>query len=187
MKYTVLIHRYAKALLDYAVKNDAVERILDDLKLVNETLLQSRELQTLLNQPFVSKAHKINILTELFKNRITDTCLDFLNLMIDKNRESIMGNIYQKYYELYLEYKKIGVVTVTTAVELDKHTTERIVKILQHKIIKKDTIEINNVIDKDIIGGFIFNYDDYQYDASVKATLKRLNSIFDENLFIKGY
>lgn len=187
MKYTILVHRYAKALLDYAIKNNMVEEVLVDFQLVKETLSSSKELAAILNQPFVSKNRKINILTNLFKDKVQDVTLKFIVLMIEKNRVGIIVLMYDKYYELYLEYKKIGVVTITTAVELDDKTRERILNILKHKIIKKDTIEIKNVINKDIIGGFIVNYSDYQYDASVKATLKRLHYIFEENLFVKGY
>ena len=187
MKYTILVHRYAKALLDYAINNNMVDEVLDDFQLVKDTLSSSKELVAILNQPFVSKNRKINILTNLFKDKVQDVTLKFIVLMIEKNRVGIIVLMYDKYYELYLEYKKIGVVTITTAVELDDKTKERILNILKHKIIKKDTIEIKNVINKDIIGGFIVNYSDYQYDASVKATLKRLHYIFEEKLFVKGY
>ena len=88
---------------------------------------------------------------------------------------------------MYLDYKKIAVVTVTSAVELDEHTTDRIVNILKHKIVDKDTIQIKNVIDRNIIGGFKVGYMDYEYDASVVSTLKRLHSVFEENLFVKGF
>jgi F-type H+-transporting ATPase subunit delta len=113
--------------------------------------------------------------------------LDFVNLLIEKNRDEIISNIYDEYHELYLEHKKIAVVTVTSAVVLDEHTTNRIVNILKHKIVKRDTIQIKNVIDKNIIGGFKVSYMDYEYDASVVSTLKRLHSVFEENLFVKGF
>ena len=77
--------------------------------------------------------------------------------------------------------------TVTSAVDLDEQTTKRIVDVLKHKIVEKDTIQIKNVIDKNIIGGFKVSYEDYEYDASLVSTLKRLHSVFEENLFVKGF
>jgi F-type H+-transporting ATPase subunit delta len=113
--------------------------------------------------------------------------LNFLSLLIEKNRDEIITDVYDEYYEMYLDYKKIAVVTVTSAIALDEQTTDRIVNILKHKIVKKDVIQVKNVIDKNILGGFKVNYMDYEYDASVVNTLKRLHSVFEENLFVKGY
>lgn len=187
MRFTVLVGRYAKALLDVAVNNDMVDKILHDMKLVDETLENSMELRNIVEQPFISKSHKKNIFEKLFKDKISELTLNFLKLMVDKNREDIITNIYEKYYELYLEHMKVAVVTITSAVFLDEATKQRIVNIIKPKIADELIIDINNVINKDIIGGFIVNYKDFHYDASVKGTLKHLHKNFSENLFVKGY
>lgn len=187
MKPNLLVHRYAKAFLDLAVQNDLVDKTLDDLLLIKTTIEDNKELEILIHQPFVSKERKANILNRLFVDRVATISLNLVNLLIEKNRDSIITDIYDKYYEIYLDYKKIAVVTVTSAVALDEKTSNRIVNILKHKIVNKDTIEIKNVVDKTIIGGFIVKYNDYVYDASVTHTLKRLHSDFEENLFVKGY
>lgn len=187
MRFTVLVNRYAKALLDAAIKDNVVDTVLVELKFVTDTIKSSKELSSLLTQPFISKAHKIGILKKLFENKISKLTLDFLRLMLDKNREDVLLDVYEKFYDLYLEHKKIAVVTITTMVALDDVTKQRIVNILKHKIKDESVIEIKNVIDKDIIGGFIVNYKDFHYDASVKGTVKRLHKTFSENLFVKGY
>lgn len=187
MKSSVLVHRYAKAFLDLAIQRNVVDKSLDDLLLVKTTIEGNKELRTLIHQPFVSKERKINILTKLFQNKVENITIDFLRLLIEKNRDAIITVVYDTYYGLYHDYKKIALVTVVSAVNIDAATTERIVNILRHKIVKMDSIKIENVIDKSIIGGFIVKYKDYVYDASVTNTLKRLHSIFEENLYIKDY
>ena len=187
MRFTVLVGRYAKALLDAAINNEMVDKTLHDMRLVDETLENSMELRNIIEQPFISKEHKKNIFEKLFKDKISEQTLNFLKLMVEKNREDVIINVYEKFYELYLEYKKIAVVTITSAVTLDDTTKQRIVNIVRHKITDESVIEINNVIDKGIIGGFIVNYKDFRYDASVAGTVKRLYRQFSENLFVKGY
>ena len=187
MKPNILTHRYAKAFMDLAMQNNVVDKCLDDLLLVKTTIEANEELRTLIYQPFVSKEHKVNILTRLFKDRTEPIIIDLLRLLIEKNRDEIITEIYDEYHELYLEYKKIAVVTVTSAVCLDEKTTNRIINIIRNKIVGKDSIEIKNVVDKKIIGGFIVKYKDYEYDASVRNTLKRLQSSFEGNLYVKKY
>ena len=187
MKSSILVHRYTKAFFELAMQNDVVDKALDDLLLIKVTLKENKERDTLIHQPFVSKNHKTNIVTKIFKDRVDDITLNLVNLLIEKNRDEIITDIYDEYYDLYLDYKKIAVVTVTSAVDLDEQTTKRIVDVLKHKIVEKDTIQIKNVIDKNIIGGFKVSYEDYEYDASVVSTLKRLHSVFEENLFVKGF
>ena len=42
MKNVLLIRRYAKAFLEYAIKNDMVDESLADLELLTETILSNR-------------------------------------------------------------------------------------------------------------------------------------------------
>ncbi|MBE6346638.1 MAG: ATP synthase F1 subunit delta [Lentimicrobiaceae bacterium] len=187
MKFTIIVARYAKALLDAAVDNNTVDKTLEELKFVNDTIEGSKELSSLLSQPFVSNSRKIKIFEKLFKDKVSSLTLNFMRLMIDKNRETALLDIYDKFYELYLEYKKIAIVTITSAVALDDVTQQRMVNIIRHKIEDDFVVKINNVIDRDIIGGFIVNYKDFHYDASVKGSIKRLHDVFSENLFVKGF
>ncbi|MBR5602803.1 MAG: ATP synthase F1 subunit delta [Bacteroidales bacterium] len=187
MKSSLLTQRYAKAFMELAIQTNLVDKVLDDLLLIKTTIEDNKDLLSLINQPFVSKEKKLNVMVKLFADKVEKIVIDMIHLLIEKNRETIIVKIYDAYYDLYLDYKKIAVVTVTTAVPLDEKTTARIVNIVKHKIVKKDVIEIKNVVDKSIIGGFVVNYMDFEYDGSVRNTLKRLHSVFEENLFIKEY
>lgn len=187
MRFAIIVGRYAKALLDAAIGDDTVDKTHEELKYVTDTIKSSKELSSLIVQPFVSKNHKISILEKLFEEKISKLTLDLMRLMVYKNREEAIFDIYDKFNELYLEYKGIAIVTITSAVILDDATKQRIINILKHKITNESIIRINNVVDKDVIGGFIVNYKDFYYDASVRGTIKRLHKTFSENLFVKGY
>ena len=185
MKNTLLIRRYAKAFLDYAIKNNMAEEGLADLELITKTLKDNRELRNLLSQPFISKAKKETIINKIFKDKVSDKTLNFIDLMLDKNRHNIIHEILETYRVLYNEYREITPVTITTAVKIDEPTQQKILLFVKDKI--TGNVQIINKIDKSIIGGFIINYLDYQYDRSIRNELKRLQTLFNENLYVKGY
>lgn len=185
MKNTLLVRRYAKAFLDFAIKNDMADQGLVDLEFVTTTLQGHRELRNILSQPFLPKAKKEAIISRVFADRISANTLKFIILLVDKSRSDIITNILDAYRFLYNEYRNIAVVTITTAVKIDEPTQQKLLYFVKDKI--SGNVQIINKIDKNIIGGFIINYLDYQYDRSVRTDLKRLQSIFNDNLYIKGY
>ncbi len=185
MRNTLLIRRYAKAFLDYAIENKMTEQGLADLELLTATLQDNRELRSILSQPFLSKTKKETIINRIFKDKISDKTLNFIKLMLEKNRHDIIPLILVPYRELYYEYKNIAEVTITTAVKIDEQTQRKLLWFIKDKL--NGNVQIINKIDKSIIGGFVINYLDYQYDRSIRNELKSLQSIFNENLFVKGY
>ncbi|MBO7528969.1 MAG: ATP synthase F1 subunit delta [Bacteroidales bacterium] len=185
MKNTLLIRRYAKAFLDFAIKNNMTEQGLADLELITKTLKSRRELRNILSQPFLPKAKKEAIISRIFGDKISDNTLKFITLMLDKNRQDIIPMILVTYRELYNEYKGIAEVTITTAVKIDEPTQHKLLYFVKDKV--SGNVVIINKIDKSIIGGFIINYLDYQYDRSIRNELKSLQSIFNDNLYVKGY
>lgn len=185
MKDTLLTRRYAKAFLDFAIQNNMTEEGLSDLETVCETINESHELRGLLSGPFVSDKKKTDILMRIFKDNVSAKTLNFIAMMIEKNRSEIIGGIYEQYRDLYNEYNNIEIVTITTAVEIDDATRQKFLTFVKDVI--QGHIQIVNKIDKKIIGGFIIRRGDYEYDASIKTKLKHLSKIFTENLYVKGF
>ena len=185
MKNVVLTRRYAKAFFEYAIKNKMTEQGLADLELITATLKDHRELRIILSQPFLSKDKKEAIISRIFEGKISDKTLSFIKLILNKNRHEIIPDIIVPYREIYQEYKNIAEVTITTAVKIDEPTQQKLLYFVKDKI--NGNVQIINKIDKNIIGGFIINYHDYQYDRSIRNELKSLQSIFNENLYVKGF
>lgn len=185
MRNVVLTRRYARAFFDYAIENKMTEQGLADLELLTATLNSHRELRNILSQPFLSKTKKEAIINRIFEGEISDKTLNFIRLMLEKNRYEIISDIIIPYREIYNIYKNIAEVTITTAVKIDEPMQQKLIGVMKHKI--NGDIKIINKIDKNIIGGFIINYLDYQYDRSIRNELKSLQSIFNENLYVKGF
>ena len=45
-------------------------------------------------------------------------------------------------------------------------------------------LEVTEIVDRELIGGFKLNFEDYQYNISVKKQLQQLAKVFSENLYI---
>lgn len=185
MKDIILTRRYAKAYLEYAIQSQMTDEGLSDMETISETINESRELRRILSEPFITDKKKNDILIRVFKGNVSDKTLNFISLMIDKNRADIIADIYPQYRELYNEYNNIAVVTITTAVKIDEATTQKFLYFVKDVI--QGNIQIVNKIDENIIGGFIIRRGDYVYDASIRTKLKNLSKIFAENLYVKGY
>jgi F-type H+-transporting ATPase subunit delta len=68
---------------------------------------------------------------------------------------------------------------------LDENTRKNLMEVLHRDL--DYTIELIELIDPDVIGGFIINLDDKKYDASIRRQLDRLSKTFGENLYVKGF
>lgn len=185
MKDILLSKRYAKAIFDNVLEQNAVDQVKADLDIIASVFTENVELRQVIANPFVSNERKMAIFNGLFEKHVSEMTMNFLKVIVDKKREDQIQYIAEQYAELYLNHNNIVIVKVTSAVPLDEPTLQRIAEKMKDKTTKK--IQVENVINKKIIGGFIINMDDYQYDASVLNVVHRLRQSFDENLFVKGY
>ncbi|MDO8549979.1 MAG: ATP synthase F1 subunit delta [Ignavibacteria bacterium] len=176
MAETKVSTRYANSLLDLTLEKNSLDGISKDMELVYSAIRSSNELKNLLKNPVVKPEMKQSILSEIFKNKITDDSLNFINFIVDKNREDILSSIIEKFLELRDE--KLGVirVEVKTSFDFTDEQKEKLKKRLENILNKK--AHLNFIIDKTIVGGFIAKVGDTVYDASIKHQLELLRKEF---------
>lgn len=185
MRVTLLAKRYAQALFELALEGNILENVSKDMILVEEVIDENKELRLLLNNPVIDPPKKTKVLDKIFSGKLEELSLKFILLIARKGREKYIPYISKAFNSIYKEHKNIVDVTFTTAYKSDKDVKEGVLKTLE-KITNKD-IELQELIDDELIGGYIVNLEDYQYDASVKSQLKRMRKEFSKNLFIKKY
>lgn len=185
MRVTLLAKRYAQALFDLSLENKSLEKVADDMIVVDKIVNESRDLKLLLNNPILDAHKKISVLKKVFTGKIEELSLRFILLITRKGREKYIPFISVAFSDIYKEYKNIVDVTLATAYQTDKEVKNSVLKLLT-KITDKN-INLTEVVDDDLIGGYLINLEDYQYDASVKSELKRLRKEFSKNLYIKNF
>jgi len=170
--------RYAKAVLSLASDQKTAEAVNNDMKLITNTIAESKDLNDALKSPVVSSLIKKTILLEVFKNA-NKTTSSLIDTLISNNRIDILGDVAQKYNQLFDESKGIELATVTTAVALSGDLKKKVLAKAK-ELIGKD-IEVENIIDESIIGGFILRIGDIQYNASISNQLNKLKREFTLN------
>ena len=163
--------RYAKAILDVAMSKGVGREVNSDMTQISETISSNEELQAFIGNPTTSAQSKENALKEIFADSDAVT-KSLFHLLLENKRFEILHDIAVKYNSLFDEMNGIEVAKVTTAIPLDDEMRSRVMaKILTFSNKK---INIVNIVDPSIIGGFILRIGDQQYNASVANNLQSL-------------
>jgi len=165
--------RYAKALLTFAVERDELETVHADVVAMQGAITGSKELAIMMNSAVIQEVKKVAIYKTIFGGKISATTLNFMILLAKNSRSSIIPHILNAFISQYKEYNKIVTVRITTASKMDEELKTDLVAFLK-KDYPESSIDVNEVVDKDLIGGFIFRTDTHQIDASVVTRLKTL-------------
>ena len=164
---------YGQALFELALEENALEQILEEEAFVKEVFAENGDLVTLLNHPKISKDEKIQVVENIFKGNMSDTMLGFLVTIVKKERFGELEHIFQYLEEKVREYKNIGVVNVTTAVELSDEQKERLKdRLLEITSFKQ--LEFDYSINPDIIGGMILRIGDRVVDSSIRTEIDEM-------------
>lgn len=180
MKISRLARRYAKALLELANEKGAIEDVRRDMKLLLQILSQHPELQVMLKSPVITSDKKKKVMSEIGK-RLNPITSALIRLLIHHRRESNVEEIANSYLDQYRVFKGIHHVTVTSARPLSESLRESLTNKIKSFV--GGSIEIEEVISPEIIGGLIIRINDKEYNSSVRHHLIELKKIFSSNLY----
>ena len=183
MKQTRATIRYAKALLDFSIKENSLEEVYKDMILVSRVCAENKDFRLLLKSPIIKTDKKIKAFEQIFKEKITKISIKFIKIITNKKRESLLENIASSFILKYKEHKNIMEATVTTASPLSEDLKQEIIKYIKQKV--SVDVDLKHVIDQNIIGGTIIQIGDKQLDISVSSEILKLKKEFNKNLSIK--
>lgn len=170
--------RYAKAVLSLASDRKSAEAVNNDMKLIANTIAESKDLSDTLQSPIISSSVKKTVLLEIFK-KSDKTTLSLIDTLVNNNRIDILGHVALKYSQLFDQSKGIEHATVTTAIALTADLKKKV--LAKAKELTGKNVEVENIIDESILGGFILRIGDIQYNASITNQLNKLKREFTLN------
>lgn len=168
--------RYAKALLDLSIEQRSLDEVKQNMEQFISVLKNSTELQAVLKNPIIKQDKKGNILLSLFKEKFNATVLEFFKIMVNKGRAEILFGTAQEFLSAYNVYKGIVNAKVVSAIELSEENKEALKQLIKsstgHEVI------LDNMVNPELIGGFVVTVGDRQIDASLLGRLNKLDRAF---------
>ncbi len=186
MSVTRIATRYAKSLIELAVEQDKLAQVSADVQSLARAAT-NRDLQLMLKSPIISADRKNAALTALFSSNMDGLTMAYLNLLVNKGREGYLLEIAAEFVAQYKTLQKITSVKVISAAPLSEEVLNDLKARLLKSGITNSNLEIQSSIDPDLVGGFVLEFDNKRYDASVANKLAELKSEFTKNLYIKEY
>lgn len=175
MNTGVVSMRYAKALFAYAKEQGVEDAIYNNMLQLMATLQQVKELVAMLGAPTVSKEERVKLLCSAVES--SPVYEHFIRLVVNAEREQLLIFISHCYVSLYRKAKDIVAVRFTTAQPADDDLCDKVTASI---LPDGATVEMQNVVDEAIVGGFIYETETHRLDASIRRQLRDI-----ENEFVK--
>lgn len=161
--------RYARALFSLARESNIAETTYEDMKLLDEVFSVSKELRVIMSSPVIREGKKQRILRALFGESIHPLNMAYMQIIVRKQRAALLPGIAKAFLSVFKEAMGIVPVTVITASRIDEKLKSKVMKVAGN--LTDQQIEFHELVDPAIIGGFILNLGDRQYDASIRKKL----------------
>ncbi len=171
-KVDSVISAYAEALFEIAKAENSMENVEEDLLRFKKLSKDSGELREFIHNPKIGPSEKKGALSEILGKDTSHITLNFLNLIIDQNKQRQLPKIIEKYFNLAASFRNKITAHVISAVPL----TEDLIGEMERRlsVITGKDVVVKNEVDKSIIGGFIIRIKEKVLDASIYGQFEKL-------------
>ena len=166
--------RYARALLDVAVKEQAdLEQLENELSQFADLFKQYPLLEKVLLNPAVPVPRKRAAVADLLaQSKFTPIVTKLLTLLADRDRLVLIPDLLASYRDRLLEHRGVVRAEVTTASTLDPGRADAIRQGLA--ALTGRTVQLATKIDPAIVGGLVARIGSTVYDGSVTRQLEKM-------------
>jgi len=166
-----IARRYAGAMFELGLKQNSLERTLDDVQEIAR-LFSRRTLAYLLREPKVPAQRKEKALREALGSRVLPISLNLALLVVQRGLVDLMPGIAAELLQMVLDYRNQATAEVTTAAPMDEQQQALVKQALEKRTGK--TILLETRVDPDILGGVVARVGDQVIDGSVQQRLQAL-------------
>ncbi len=186
MSVSRIAGRYAKSLLDLSSEQGNVDRVLNDMKSL-KSASEVRDFALMMKSPILKSDTKSAAFNRIFSGKLDPMTDAFVQIILRKGRERFIPEIASEFIAQYRAQKGISYIRLITATPWNNANVEK----LRQKLISSgevtDKVEIKSEVDDSLIGGFIVEFNNKRYDASIAEKLFELNKNFVGNDYVRQY
>ena len=164
--------RYAKALFLLGKEKKMLDTIVADMKLVEEICNSVKDFWLMVESPVVKTSQKRKAVKLVLADKLDAVSLNFMDMVFQNHREIFIKDMVRNFLDLCRKDKGVVSAKLTTAALIDKEDKTNLSEMLKKAF--NSNIELEEVLDKDIIGGFVLRVDDQELDASVSTQLNQI-------------
>jgi len=165
------IEGYAKALLDIAQAEGALDQVEDELFRFARTLENEIRLRDALVDPQLPVERRVAMLRELLGTKASQHTINLVGFVVEQGRARELTQIIDSLVELAAKERQKAVAEVRTAVPLDDDQRARLQRALREATGKEITLKV--IVDASVVGGLVARVGDLVFDASVRRRLER--------------
>ena len=161
--------QYAEALFSLAIEENQIDDLLQSYRDFVDA--QDEEISKFLAHPKVFKKDKKKVISKVISNELFK---NFVNVLIDNSRIDYLEDCLDELQVIVDNQNKVMNVEVYSGRELSSTEIKKLKDNLSKKHNRK--VELNNIVDKKIIGGMRLEYDGNILDDTINNYLSTLKS-----------
>ena len=194
---SVLGTRYAEALLSLAIKEDKVEKTKKDLDLAKElfsslnikmdigidndkynlkesVVTQAEGLYSFLKNVKLSKETKIDLVKSCLGDKVDDLSLQFIYILIEKNRISYYEEIFDEYHKMANHELNIKEGIIESVRPLDDKKIKELEDLLSND---KEKVVLIPRLNDELISGFKITFEHEVIDVSMQEKIRKMTEM----------
>lgn len=180
MNRSIIITRYARALVRYVRDTGEGDIVCSEAQQLLRIFPEAPDLRRMVRaaSDVVSERDKKKLLQMALGNRMSPDLSRFLSLLNRNGRMEMVEDILRDFTQMY--HRSIGIrwAHLTCVSEPSERLLQRLKALVKKKTGDDVIIEVD--VDPSLIGGFVFDLEEYLLDASVKRQLDIIREQFIE-------
>ncbi len=176
----IIASRYADALLKYVLETGCGDRVLSQATRLEEAIARVPDLAAVLETPEeISDEAKISLLVTALGGSMEPALDRFIRLVFENRRIPLLRLMLRDFVLRYRRRQGVVKGRLRVVSEPPAALLNRLRSLVREKT--GYDVEIETVLDPSLIGGFVFDIDDWLLDASVIRQLDLIRSQFVDN------